>query len=134
MVKNQSFDGAPAKPMIQVLKAIAQVEDTATSVEQLFDWVQLVLTHVNLISIPRSESEMLDLLSALVRCEPAVLSRLVVEICPLLAAAQRWRNLSAVLRTVRRVEGVQSPHFDAIMEASWFTRPVETLLLEIRDR
>jgi len=134
MVRNQSFDGAPAKPMIQVLKAIAQVEDPATSVEQLFHWVQLVLTHVNLISIPRSEAEMVDLLSALVRCELATLSRLVVGVCPLLVVAQRWRNLSAVLRTVRRVEGVQSPHFDAIMEASWYNRQVEILLLEIRDR
>ena len=133
-MRNQSFDGAPAKPMIQVLKAIAQVEDPATSVEQLFHWVQLVLTHINLISIPRSEAEMVDLLSALVRCELATLSWLVVGICPLLVVAQRWRNLSAVLRTVRRVEGVQSPHFDAIMEASWYNRQVEILLLEIRDR
>ena len=77
---------------------------------------------------------MVDLLSALVRCEPTALSRLVVEICPLLVVAQRWRNLSAVLRTVRRVEGVQSPHFDDIMKASWYNRSVETLLLEIRDR
>ena len=134
MIRNQSFDGAPAKPMIQVLKAVAQVEDPAVSVKQLFHWIQLVLTQVNLISIPRSEAEMVDLLSALVRCEPATLDRLVVEVCPLLATAQRWRNLSAVLRTVCRVEGVQSPHFDSIMNTSWYNRQVETLLLEIRDR
>jgi hypothetical protein len=129
--KNQ-FDGGPARLAILAIKAIAQTEQSSLDAEQLYQLTWTVLTEVSLIKIPNSEPETIDLLSAIVRLRGQFLQRIVVEMGPVLAEKQWWRNISAILRTVRRVEGVQSNLLDEVLAGEWCTPEVESSILEIR--
>jgi hypothetical protein len=132
MIQQKQFDGAPAKPMIKALKAIAQSEDPTLDTEKLYYWVCQLLTTINLIKIPHSEPEVIDLLSAITRLKACYLCRLTDELLPVFAEKEWRRNLSAILRTVRRIEGVKSSLFQKITEAPWYNEFVESILLEVR--
>jgi NACHT domain len=132
LIHQGNLDGAPAKPMIQALKAIAQSEDPTIDLQQLYNCTSKLLTNINLISIPHSESEMIDVLSAIVRIMPTALGMLVSEIGPLLTQKNLWRNLSAMIYTIARIEGKASSYFDAIGQSDWYCREVEGIILEVR--
>jgi len=132
MIQQKQFDGAPAKPMIKALKAIAQSEEPTLDTEKLYYWVCQLLTTINLIKIPHSEPEVIDLLSAITRLKACYLCRLTDELLPVFAEKEWRRNLSAILRTVRRIEGVKSSLFQKITEAPWYNEFVESILLEVR--
>jgi hypothetical protein len=61
--------------MIQVLKAIGQSEDTTINSSLLYDCINQLITVINLISIPHSEPEMIDVFSALIRIDRDILLR-----------------------------------------------------------
>jgi InsA C-terminal domain len=85
LIQQGQFDGAPAKPMIQVLKAIGQSEDITIDQLLFYKCITQLLTSTNLVSIPHSEPEMVDVLSALARISPIKITKLINEVCPLLA-------------------------------------------------
>jgi hypothetical protein len=132
MIQQKQFDGAPAKPMIKALKAIAQSEEPTLDTEKLYYWVCQLLTTVSLIKIPHSEPEVMDLLSAIIRLKASYLCRLIDELLPVFVEKEWWRNLSAILRTIRRIEGVESSLFQQITKAPWYNESVESILLEVR--
>jgi len=132
MIQQKQFDGAPAKPMIKALKAIAQSEEPTLDTEKLYYWVCQLLTTINLIKIPHSEPEVIDLLSAITRLKACYLCRLTDELLPVFAEKKWRRNLSAILRTIRRIEGVESSLFQKITKAPWYNEFVESILLEVR--
>jgi hypothetical protein len=132
LIQQGRLDGAPAKPMIQVLKAIAQSEDTTIDLPLFYDCIAQLIISINLVSIPHSEPEMVDVLCALVRISPTSLPKLITSTCPTLVEKALWRNLSAVIYTIVRAEGRTSPHFDQIAQSTWYQPEVEAIVLESR--
>jgi hypothetical protein len=132
LIDRGKFDGAPAKPMIQALKAIGQSEDTNIEIKILYDCVIRLLTSINLIKIPHSKAEMIDVLSAMIRISPRDLAQLVETVCPVLVEKKLKLNFSTVIGTIIRVEGHKSPHFRVIAESTWYCPWVEEIILECK--
>jgi DNA-binding Xre family transcriptional regulator len=132
MIRNNQFDGGPARVAILALKAIAQTESPSLDAAQLYQLVKSVLTSVSLIKIPNSEPEVINLISAIVRLRGDLLHRTVEEMGPVLVSQQWWRNLSAIIRTIRRIEGTQSNLLDEILQSEWCSQELESLILEVR--
>lgn len=130
LTQQSRFDGAPARPMIQALKAIGQSEDGNINVEHLYTCNTKLLTSINLISVPHSQTEMIDVLCAMVRIFPEGLTKLVDIICPILVEKKLWKNLFVIISTIRRVEGEKSPHFHSISKSDWYCHDVEKIVLE----
>jgi hypothetical protein len=129
---DQNFDGGLARVYISALKAIAQTESPKIHREKIATQTRYLLKSINLIKISHSESESIDLLSAVQRLYPALLSEIVTQDCPILAERQWWRSIFAVIKTIRRVEGVSSPLLDAIALSDWCSQEVENVVLEVR--
>jgi hypothetical protein len=134
LIQQGRLDGAPAKPMIQVLKAIGQSEDRSIGLSQFHDCIAQFIMSINLISIPHSEPETADVLCALVRISPTSLVKLIDAICPVLVDKRLWRNLSAIIYTITRTEGRTSPHFATIAQSHWYHPEVEAIVLESHDQ
>jgi DNA-binding Xre family transcriptional regulator len=132
LIQQGRLDGAPAKPMIQVLKAIGQSEDNSIDLSRFYDCISQLIMSINLISIPHSEPETVDVLCALVRISPTSLVKLIDAICPVLVDKRLWRNLSAIIYTITRTEGRTSPHFATIAQSHWYHPEVEAIVLESR--
>lgn len=128
----KTFDGGTARVMIAALKAIAQAEDSSVDTRQLSQWTHHLLTAINIVKIENSESEMIDLLSAINRLDETFLVQAVREDCPVLAQRRWLRNISAVIRTIKRVETRNSKLLDEMLASQWCTTDLESVILEIR--
>jgi hypothetical protein len=126
------FDGGTARSMMDALKAIAQSEDEGVDVIQLKHVVRKLLSSIHLKQVRNSESEMIDLLSAMHRLDHHLLHGLVDESCPLLADKQWHQNISAILKTVRRIEQQNSPLLEQVHGSEWCTPSIRSIILEIR--
>jgi hypothetical protein len=128
----KNFDGGLARVYISALKAIAQTESPKINRDQIASQTRYFLKSINLIKISHSESETIDLLSAVQRLYPLLLTEIINEDCPILAERKWLRTIFAVIKTIRRVEGVSSPLLDAIALSDWCSQEVENVVLEIR--
>lgn len=127
------FDGGTARSMMDALKAIAQSEDDTVELMQLKQAVKNLLTSINIKQIRNSESELIDLLSAIHRLDHNFLPTLVHENCSLLAEKGWIQNIGAILKTIRRVENRYSPLFDVIQESDWCVSEIRSIILEIKE-
>jgi len=132
LLKQHLFDGGTARSMMDALKAIAQSESKAVELTQLEEAIRNLLTLIDIKRIRNSESEMIDLLSAIHRLDHNFLQTFVHENCLLLAEKGWNQNISAILKTIRRVESQSSPLFDMIRESNWFTPEIRSIILEIK--
>lgn len=132
LVQNGTFEGGMLRVMLAALKAIAQTEDAGLDVEQMRNWVRQLLLAINLIQGQNAESEMIDLLSAMNRLDAGLLAEVVRQDCPLLAARGWVRNVSAVIKTIRRVETKSSPLLDEILAADWCGSGIAAIVIEVR--
>jgi hypothetical protein len=127
-----TFEGGTGRVVIDALKGIAQSEDSRLDPLQVSHWLRDLLRAIDLIKIPHGEMEMIDLLSAGDRHDPQLLPTLVREDCPELATRRWFRNLYAVIRAIRRVEGPTSELLDQILSSPWCVSEVRGIILEVR--
>lgn len=132
LLQRNTFEGGAARVVMMALKAIAQSEDKTLNPQQAGDWTRALLMGINLIKIPHSETEMLDLLSAVDRLDKTFLAIVVSEDCPVLVKRQWLRNVFPVIRAIRRVEGKESALLDAILDREWCIPQIRNLILEVR--
>jgi hypothetical protein len=130
--KQHLFEGGTARAMMDALKAIAQSEDPALDAEVLCQVVRKLLLAIHIIRVRNSESEMIDLLSAMNRIDQQFLATIIHTDCPALARQGWVRNIFAVVKTVRRVEGPLSKLLDEILNLDWCTPDIRSVILEIR--
>ena len=126
------FDGGLARVYILALKAIAQTESPKIDCDRIAVQTRYFLRSINLIKISHSEAETIDLLSAVQRLYPSLLLEIIDRDCPVLAERKWLRTIFAVIKTIRRVEGVTSPLLDAIAQSDWCDRNVENAILEMK--
>lgn len=127
-----TWDGGVARVLIAAFKAISQSQDPALDIQSLGSKIRYLLKAIDLIAVPHGESEMMDVLSALDRLDRGILGRIVEVDCPQLAERGWQRNLSTVIRTIRRVEGKDSNLLDHILQSTWCNADVASLVLEAR--
>ncbi len=127
-----TWDGGVAKVMIAAFKAMAQSQSPGLDSQALGQKIRQLLMAIDLIAVPHGEAEMIDVLSALDRLDRGVLGHIVEYDCPLLSERGWLRNLSTVIRTLRRVENSESDWFDQILQASWCTAEVASVVLEAK--
>lgn len=132
LVARNSFDGGIARVMISALKAIAQTEATNLDPQFLSRGTRDLLLSINIIKVQNSEAEMIDLLSAVCRLNQFFLAEIVLEDCPILSQQQWLRNVYAVIKTIRRVEGQGSTLLDEILSSDWCTAEIRSIILEVR--
>jgi hypothetical protein len=87
---------------------------------------------IDIIRVEHSESEVIDLLSAVDRLSKDVLPQMVTEDCPHLAQRGWTRNLAAIIKTIKRVETHQSTLLDQILACDWCTPDITSVILEIK--
>jgi hypothetical protein len=126
------LDGGAAWVTIAALKAIGQSNDPQIDPNQFNRWVRNLLMAINLIKIPHSQTEMIDLLSASDRLDKQVLSIILREDGPILAERQWTRNVNAVILTIRRVEGAYSMLLQEMLESDWCTSEIRDSILGAR--
>jgi len=126
------FEGGTARAMMDALKAIAQSEAQSLDSAALSQVVRKLLLSIHIVQVRNSESEMIDLLSAMNRLDRQLLSILIHEDCPLLARHGWVRNIFAVVKTIRRVEGQRSELLNNILAADWCTPEIRSVILEVR--
>ena len=132
LVAKNSFDGGIARAMISALKAIAQTEAITLVPQLLSRATRGLLLNINIIKVQNSEAEMIDLLSAVHRLNQSLLAEIVLEDCPILLQRQWLRNICAIIKTVRRVEGQGSILLDEILSSDWCIDEVKSMILEVR--
>ena len=118
---------------MDALKAIAQSETQSLDSAALSQVVRKLLLSIHIVQVRNNESEMIDLLSAMNRLDRQLLATLTYEDCPLLARHGWVRNIFAVVKTVRRVEGQRSKLFDEILAVNWGTLEIKSVILEVRE-
>jgi len=126
------FEGGTARAMMDALKATAQSEAQSLDSAALSQVVRKLLLSIHIVQVRNSESEMIDLLSAMNRLDRQLLATLIHEDCPLLAGHGWVRNIFAVVKTVRRVEGQRSELLDKISAVDWCTPEIRSVILEVR--
>ena len=126
------FEGGTARAMMDALKAIAQSEAQSLDSAALSQVIRKLLLSIHIVQVRNSESEMIDLLSAMNRLDRQLLATLIHEDCPLLAGHGWVRNIFAVVKTVRRVEGQRSELLDKILAVDWCTPEIRSVILEVR--
>ena len=126
-----TFDGGLAKVLIAALKAIAQMEAPQTDSIILIGETRSVLVGINLVQVENGESEMIDLLCAINRLEHSFLATIVQQLIPNLVAQGWFRNVSAILKTVQRVEGQNSPLLDDVLARESCVK-VQDIILGLR--
>ena len=132
LTQRNTFDGGTGRVVIAALKAITQSEDQILDSGQVGMWVRTLLTEIHLIKIPRGEIEMLTLLCAVNRLDKRFLPILVNEDCPVLAQKRWFRNISAVIKALQRIEGSESPRLSDILSCEWCTSEVKSIILDVR--
>ncbi|XHX79466.1 MAG: AAA family ATPase [Stenomitos frigidus ULC029] len=133
LAKRQLFEGGTARALLDALKAIAQTERTNRAANDLGQLVHTLLTAISMIQVRNSEAEMIDLLSAMHRLDPQFLSTVLQADCPLMAERGWERNIAAVMKTIRRVEGPHSALLDQSLAATWCTPAIRGVVLEARS-
>jgi hypothetical protein len=131
--KQHLFDGGTARAMMDALKAIAQSESYTIAIDTLGRLVRALLTTISMIQIRNSESEMIDLLSAMHRLDHQFLAALVQEDCAFLAQQGWERNIASIMKTIRRVESQHSALLDQVLAAAWCTSGIRSVVLEVRS-
>ncbi|MGA7932819.1 MAG: hypothetical protein WCA35_04505, partial [Kovacikia sp.] len=132
LLKQNLFEGGTARAMMDALKAIAQSEDKTFDPSELGRVVRELLTSIPIVQVRNSEAELIDLLSAMNRLDLELLSTIVNQDCPLLAQRGWLRNISAVVKTIQKVDTPRSPLLDTILELDWCTSELRSIILEVR--
>jgi len=140
LAKKNMLDGGSARLLLSALKAIAQKLSTGDMltdvqqaiVQQLKGWIISLLNQIDLIRVMNSESEVVDLLSAVHRLDETIMLQLIQQECPNFAQRQWWRNISTVVKTIPRIENRQSALFDQILASDWCSPEVESIVLEVK--
>lgn len=132
LAKQNLFEGGTARALMDALKAIAQSETSTLDTTLAGQVIRVLLNSINIIQIRNSESEMIDLLSAMNRLDRQFLRVVVQEDCSLLAHKGWVRNISAVMKTIQRVENRHSTLFNQVLVADWCTPDVRSIILEVR--
>jgi hypothetical protein len=126
LLEKGEIDGGTARSLIVLFKIIAQTEEQALRL-RLGEWVRPFLRLLDLRKVRDGESEAISLLSAVARGDVTFLSS-AIEDCPSL----QFRNVRAVTLAIKRVEGAGSPLLDRIMESTWCTAEVKSLIFKLR--
>lgn len=115
-----------------MLKVIAQTEAKTINWLMLGQQSRDLLCGIDLASIPLGEAEMIDLLSAIARRDPAFLRAIVTADGTELMRSGYQRNVSAVIKAVRRVEGPTSVLLDQVLGCEWCDRALEGIILKAK--
>ena len=126
------FEGGMARALMDALKAIAQSEAPEIEPAVFSQLVQKLLVSIHLTQVRNGESELIDLFCAINRFCSSFLTELVDQSCPVLVQKGWDRNLSAVIKTINKVEGRQSPLLDQITSSDWCTESIKSMVLEVR--
>ena len=100
-------------------------------------WTRALLKAIDMIGVENSQSELIDLFSAVDRLDKInknFLPLVVNEDCPELAERKWERNLSAIAYAINRVEGEGSPLLNQILvlARNFSLLEVEKVILEIK--
>ncbi|MGP1383441.1 MAG: hypothetical protein ACTS2F_07750 [Thainema sp.] len=126
------LEGGLGRALIAVLKVIARSEDAGLDVAQLSGVVHQLLTSLPVTQIKNGESEMIDVLCAVHRLHSGFLRELVDGDCPLLLERDWMRNVAAIIKAVRKLEGERSPLLDEVMRRYGDLPMIESVILETK--
>jgi hypothetical protein len=140
LTKKGTLDGGSTRLLLSALKAIAQSLATGNSlneaqqlaVQQLKGWIVRLLTEIDLIRVMNSESEVIDLLCAAHRLDKTLITQLAHQECQVFAQRHWLRNISAILKAIRRIESQHSAIFDQILASDWCSPEIESFVLEVK--
>lgn len=132
MARHSGLEGGVARAWLVMLKVIAQVEAMDIDWSLLEYQVCQLLEGFDLMSIQLGEAEMIDLLGAIARHQPTFLQWVVGQVCPNLMRLGYRRNVSAVIKAIRRVEGTTSMLLEDILAATWCDQDVEGVVLDVK--
>ncbi len=132
LLKSQLFEGGVARALLDALKAIAQSADQSGDAVVLGQAVRLLLGAIHMIQVRNSESELIDLLSAMQRRDRQFLATVIHVDCPSLAQQGWTRNIFAVIKTICRIEGHRSPLLDEILTLDWCNAEISSVILAVR--
>jgi len=128
------FEGGTARSLLDVLKAIAQTATPSFPTDRLSQSTHYLLTSINMAQVRNGESEMIDLLCAIHRLDPHFLSQFVHNDGEAIVQQDWFWNISAVIKTINRVEGYNAPLLQQILNAEWCTPKISNLILEVQGR
>lgn len=140
LAERGTLEGGSTRLLLSALKAIAQSLATGNDLseaqtliaQQLKGWIICLLTAIDLVRVMNSESETIELLCATHRLDQTLIPHLVTQECPVFVQ-RRWpRNITAVIKAVRRIEGQDSTIFDQILASDWCSSEVESIVLEAK--
>ena len=132
LVATNQFEGGTGRKLIAALKVIARSEAPTLDSTQLGQVVRQLLTSIHLAQIKNGESEMIDVLCAMHRLDTSFLSQTVHEHSALLLKRSWLTNLSAMIKTARKLEGPNAALLDEVMQSYGDQAEIESLVLEAR--
>ncbi|MCT7965112.1 helix-turn-helix domain-containing protein [Laspinema sp. D1] len=122
---NPNLEGGVAGALLDTLNVIAQLEDN-TQTDRLSQWTKLLLHSIDFKRV--QESKAIDLVAAIARVEGQFFPQLLTSEFYRLP----WRNQRTIILSIRRVEGVDSPWLNHILQQSGDRDEIASLILEMR--
>ena len=132
LVETDQFEGGTGRSLIAALKVIARSEAPTLDSTQLGQVIRQLLTSIHLAQIKNGESEMIDVLCAMHRLDPAFLKQTVSEDSALLLERGWLTHVSAMIKTARKLEGPNAALLDEIMLSYGDQANIESLVLEAK--
>jgi len=132
LVDSNSLEGGMGRSLVSALKRIARSQNRAIDGAHLCGLVRLLLTRLNIIQLKNGESEVIDVLCAVYRLQPDFLGTMLQQEGAMLLDRGWLYNVSALIKAVGKVEGVQSPLLDQVLQWYGSSPDVQSLVLGVR--
>lgn len=131
-VEAEQFEGGMGRSLAAALKVIARSEATNLDRSALSQIVHQFLISIHFSQIKNGESEIIDVLCAMHRLDPSFLKDAVQQDCQILLNQGWVRNVSSIIKTIRKLEGPQAPLLDEVSQRYGDRPDIESLVLEAR--
>ncbi|MFE4104889.1 hypothetical protein, partial [Almyronema epifaneia] len=132
VIAQNALEGGIGRSLVAALKMIARSEAKTLDSTRLSQVVRQLLRGLHLIQVDNGESEMIDVLCAMHRLNPDLLSVIVEQDFPIFLQHDQIRNVSAVVKTIAKLEGSQAPLLNEVVQRYGERASVESLVLEAR--
>lgn len=131
-VEAGQFEGGMGRALVAALKVIARSEAANLDRLALSQIVHQFLISIHFSQIKNGESEIIDVLCAMHRLDVSFLRDAVQQDCQILLGRGWTRNVSSIIKTIRKLEGPQAPLLDEVIQRYGDRPDIESLVLEAR--
>jgi len=130
--ESEPLEGGMGGVFVATVKAMLTFGEPSVHQELLTQMGHQLLTSLSVSSIDNGETEMIRVLGDIHRWNPGFLFGVVAQDCDVLFQQQWIKNISAVIKTIKTVEGPSSVLMDEVMQRYGHHTDIRSFVMEAR--